>query len=208
MAYNDNFKEIFERIKDGDQLGFYAEGLARYVVPAATGYQANHCGTPLEIKREKDKVSFRFGEQTFHGGKYGEIVIRKHSDGSYTTDNPYFVKQTNIYYRCLKVPLTEEQIKIGIADAKSQIGKSYGFASLIWGFKIWDIILPDFIKEWLGGVIRSSKRVCSTNSAILYAKMGVIKYDPEKDFFSDPSEILNLDIFEKVTDPKNMIKVG
>lgn len=202
MAYNDNFKEIFENLKDGDGLGFYKGGIFKHFIPAATGYECNHCGICYYVERNENEIKFRFSEQTFSGGKFDWISIYK-INNNYITDDAYFTKQNKIYYRSLKVAMTPEQIARGREDAEGQVGKVYGFLTLIFGLKFWNF-MPSWLSNWLGKRLKNAERVCSQHVEFNYIYAGVLTPNFKKDPFKDPGEIMYLGIFKPAATVSNI----
>lgn len=198
--YNDNFPEIFAKLKDGDCLGFYRGGIAKYIIPKATGGLCTHVGAVLNVKRTDDIVSFNFFEQSFRGATFDEVKIRKNSDG-YTTDNIHFVKQVAIYYRELERELTDKEKELGNQDALSQKGRIYRYDELLLGFEFLEKILPRFIKNLLYRGSKNLRQVCSNNLFVFYRKLG---FSVPKDFFATPYEVLNFSFFKKPSNPSNI----
>lgn len=191
--YNDNFPEIFAKLKDGDCLGFYRGGIFKYFIPLATGGKCNHVGAVLNVIKEGDVLSFNFFQQSFKGGTFDVVRIYK-TDQGIITDDPYFIKQDKIYFCSLITPLTEEQKNIAIADAISQRGKIYHYSQLFLGFSFLDKILSKSIKDFIYEYSKNLREVCSNNMAFFYRKLG---FPVPKDFFSTPIEVINFPFFKR-----------
>ena len=183
-------KEIF-KAKDGDIIGFLASGLAQYPIQIATRQPCTHCGMVFNVKKEKNKISFNFSEQTFFGGKFDLVVIEKKGN-KYISNYARLNNSKKIYFKPLSKPLTEEQKRIGIEDALGQVGKKYGYLSLIFGLWFFEKILPQRIEDKINVWSKTARRVCSTHCAIILYKMGLIEFNQET--FYSPYDIIDLDI--------------
>jgi hypothetical protein len=193
MVTQSNLKFIFENITEGSVLAFYRKEWYYQLIPFFTRETKNelvpqHCGIVYEVKREEDSVSFMFSEQTFTGGKYRPIVIDKNKNNNYYIFDKYFKQQNLITLH--KILMSQEQIARGIADAKQQVGKKYGYNNLIFGIEFIEKILPKRFFKWLDK--KERKRVCSTHIAYNLKKAGFML--PKGDFLS-PLEITKLNIY-------------
>lgn len=195
-----NLKHIFENVKDGDGLSFYRKAWYLQIIPFFTREKKNeeapqHVALCYEVKRNTNSVLFKLSEQVFKGGQYRDIEIYC-VDGKYFTQDDYFNKQNKIKLLSLKVPMTPEQIKLGIEDAKGQIGKKYGWMELPKSIELLDKILNKRIRNYLyKRNIESNNRICSkhTQKNYLYAK-----YFTFVDFSPTPIEIEKLPIYNVI----------
>ena len=187
-----NLKNIFENIDNGCVLAFYNKKWYLQLIPFFTRevkkeLTPQHCGIAYEVVRYGNICKFNLSEQNFHGGKYREIKIYKHEKLYYIFDD-YFLKQSKI--KMFQVKMTDKQIELGIADAKKQLGKKYGYLQLFFGWEFLEKILPKSFFEWLNK--KELSRVCSTHIAknLKYAGVSV----PNNDFLT-PLEITKLKIY-------------
>jgi hypothetical protein len=187
-----NLEHLYKNIADGCVLAFYHNEWYYQIIPFFTRERKNelvphHCGIVYEVKREENGVSFMFSEQTFVGGRYKKVSITKIKDNYFTTDK-YFRRQNLITLH--EILMSQEHISRGIADAKQQVGKKYGYGNLIFGAEFIEKILPKKFFKWLDK--KEGKRVCSTHVAYNLKKAGFML--PKGDFLS-PLEITKLNIY-------------
>ena len=187
----DNLKDIFENIQDGTVLAFYGKKWTAKIITIFTREKKDenvpqHVAIVYEVKRNENSCSFKVSEQTFHGGRYRDVVINKSNEEYYTVDK-YFLKQK--FIEMFLVPMTQEQINLGIKDAISQIDKKYGYNRLIFGWEFLEKILP---KEWQRNIYlklnkKEAVRVCSNH--VHYNLRNAGFKIPLDDFFT-PIEII------------------
>jgi hypothetical protein len=196
-----NYKIIFDNLKDGDCLAFYRKAWYLQLIPFFTrekkGEEApQHVAECFEVQRTASMICFKLSEQNFHGGQYKDIEIYT-INGKYFCENDYFRKQDKIALGSLKVALTDKQKEIGIKDAKSQIGKVYGYNRLIFGSELIEKILPLNFKRrfffWINK--KENQRVCSTHIQYNLYKMGFPV--SMKDVYS-PLEIIKLPFYNVI----------
>lgn len=188
-------KQIFDKVKNGDALGFLADGLAQYPIPLIAGGDCTHCGKVWNVERSENKVSFNFSEQTFSGGKFDKVTIHK-QNGLYYAENYHRLNDSQvIYHATLKKKLTAEQEKIGLEDAINQVGKKYGWLSLLFGMKFIDKILPEKLRFKLSAFIKHIAKVCSNHVAMQDSKMGLIEFT---DSFYSPMEAITTPAYKKL----------
>ena len=196
-----NLQLIFDNLKDGDCLAFYRKAWYLQIIPFFTKEKGDkeapqHCGICYEVKRNANKLSFKLSEQTFHGGEYRDIVIFKcqgEAKKMFWIFDDYFLKQDKIALLSLKQPLTKQQLENGIADAKSQENKSYGYLSLLLGGEFLEKKLPDWLKKRILKKQNSQqKRHCALHIRWNLYNAGVYDF---KDFSPTPLEITKLPIF-------------
>jgi hypothetical protein len=194
MKNNSVLKQIFNKAKDGDVLGFLAGGIAQYPIPFIAGGDCTHCGRMWNIVRTDSEISFNFSEQTFGGGRFDRVKIIL-QNGLYYAENYHRLNDSKkVYFSSLKKSLTNEQKAIGIADAISQIGKKYGYLSLILGFRLWEKILPEKLRSKINIFVSHNAKVCSTHIAYSDSLMGLLDF--KSDMFYTPMEIINLPYYK------------
>ena len=186
-------KQIFDNAKDGDNLGFFNSGIKAKPIQIATNGDCTHCGKIWNVARAKNELSFNFSEQSFVGGQFNLVkIILK--NGAYFAENYHRLNDSKkIYFRSLKKPLTKDQHKKGLDDAIAQIGKKYGYISLILGFSFFETIFPKWFRNRINIITEHSARVCSTHCAIQDSKMGLLVF--KKEMFYSPIDIMNLDYY-------------
>lgn len=193
---SNNLKYIFDNITDGTVLAFYGKNWASKIIPFFTKESKKeiapqHVAIAYGIVKNDEYCSFYLSEQGFHGGQYRLIEIIK-INNKYSTTDVYFNKQK--FIKIFKTNMTPAQVAIGIADAKSQIGKKYGYSRLIFGWEFLEKIIPI---EWQRKIFlrlnkKESVRVCSTHIHYNLRKVG---YNLPKDTFLTPLEITKLPIY-------------
>jgi len=193
MVTQSNLKFIFENITEGSVLAFYRKEWFYQLIPFFTRETKNelvpqHCAICYEVKKQGNTLSFMLSEQTFKGGKYRLIAIHKDRENNYVIFDKYFKSQELITAH--KINMSLDQVKLGIEDAKQQVGKKYGYGNLIFGIEFIEKILPKRFFKWLGK--KERKRVCSTHIAYNLKKAGFML--PKGDFLS-PLEITKLNIY-------------
>ena len=205
MTQNNDLKDIFYKIEEGTVLAFYQKSFWKQIIPFFTREKKNeevpqHVGICFDIERNyKDLASFKFSDQSFHGGRFRKICITKFIDENnqeiFFADEIYFMKQDKIKTFVLKNKLTEGQKIVGIKDAVFQIGKKYGYNRLLFGIEFLEKILPaEFQRKlFLRLNKKEAQRVCSTHVQYNLRIMGVID---KMDTFLTPLEITKLDIFK------------
>lgn len=193
-----NLKYLFNNLNDGCVLAFYGKKWTAKIIPFFTREIAGedapqHVGIIYEVKRSENKLTFKLSEQGFHGGQYRDVEIVKYGEIYYTTDN-YFLKQE--FVKMFQVDMNEDQIKLGIADAISQIGKKYGYTRLIFGIELLEkIFTKEFQRKLFLKINKKEKqRVCSTHVQFNLRKAGL---KIPLDTWCSPLEITKLDIYKK-----------
>jgi len=192
MTKQNNLKYLFENITNGCVLAFYHDEWYYQFIPFFTRERKNelvphHCGIVYEVNKKENSIHFMFSEQSFSGARYKKVSINKINDNYFTTDK-YFRRQNLITLH--KILMSQEQIARGIADAKQQVGKRYGYENLIFGAEFIEKILPKRFFNWLNK--KQGARVCSTHVAYNLKKAGFML--PQGDFLS-PLEIIKLNIY-------------
>lgn len=190
MDNQEVLKQIFKNAKDGDNLGFLAAGFKAKPIQTATGGDCTHCGKIWKVLRTENELSFNFSEQTFSGGKFERVKIIQQDELFYGENYHRLNNSKKIYFKSLNKPLTESQIKIGIDDAITQIGKKYGYLSLMFGFSFLEKILPRWLKIKINIFSKYNARVCSTHCAVQDSKMGLLEF--KSHMFYSPMDIINL----------------
>jgi hypothetical protein len=153
----------------------------------------------LNINRDTKSCEFYLSENGFSNGKYIRVKIVNFDYYIFfagITDEELWLANrlnnySNVIVKNLKIPLTPEQIRIGIEDAKSQIGKKYNYLQFFFAAEFFEKILPKFILKRLG---KSNNHICSMHILHCYKKMGVIKQIPSG--IISPNELIKLDIYE------------
>ena len=188
-------KQIFEEVKDGDCLGFLCAGIKHLPVEIATEGDCSHCATIWNVNQPNaNTTTFNISEQSFSGGAFDQVSIIVQDGVYYAVNYTRLNNSERIYFKSLKQSVTDAQRKIGLDDALSQIGKKYGWLSLIFGIKFLKYLIPSKLRIRISAMLYSTARVCSTHCAIQYSKMGLINYNSE--MFYDPIDIIKLDIFK------------
>jgi hypothetical protein len=201
----DKIKQISDEIKEGATLAFYSKKkwytkIIPFFSQEVEGENPPvHVGLCLNINREKNSCEFYLSENGFSNGKYIRVKIVKFNDHLFfsgiTDEELWLADRLNNYediiLKNLKTPLTADQIKIGIEDAKSQVGKKYNYLQFFFAAEFFEKILPKFILKKLG---KSKQNICSMHVLKCYQKMGVIKQIPSG--IISPNELIKLDIFE------------
>lgn len=193
---NEALRIIFEQIKDGDALAFLADGIAQYPIPLVTGEPASHCCKVWLVSRSENEVSFNISEQLFVGGRFDRVKIIKQGDLYYAENYHRLNDSKKLYFSSLINPLTPEQHALGLQDAIGQIGKKYGYLSLIFGFEFLEKIFSEKLRNKISKFLLHSLRVCSTHVAIQDAKMGLITLKNE--LFYYPIEAISTPIYRRV----------
>ena len=193
MATQNNLEFIFENITEGSVLAFYHNEWYYQTIPFFTRENKkeavpHHVAICYKVEKQGDTLTFMMSEQTFQGGKYRPIVIHKNKNSNYYIFDKYFKSQELITLH--KTNMNLDQAKLGIEDAKKQVGKRYGFHKLIFGAEFLEKILPKKFFKWLNK--KQGLRICSTHIAynLKYAGFNI----PSDDFMS-PLEIINLNIY-------------
>jgi hypothetical protein len=201
----DKIKKIAEELKEGATLAFYSKKkwytkIIPFFSQEVKGENPPvHVGLCLNINREKNSCEFYLSENGFSNGKYIRVKIVKFNDHLFfsgiTDEELWLADRLNNYediiLKNLKTPLTADQIKIGIEDAKSQVGKKYNYLQFFFAAEFFEKILPKFMMKKLG---KSKQNICSMHVLKCYQKMGVIKQIPSG--ITSPNELIKLDIFE------------
>ena len=196
-----NLENIFNNVKDGDCLAFYRKAWYLQIIPFFTKEKGDkeapqHCGICYEIKRIDNIVSFKLSEQTFEGGKYRLVVIYKDYKNNFETNDLYFNKQDKIALLSLKQPLEMQQLQNGIADAKNQVNKKYGYLYLPFGGEFLEKLLPKWLKKRILKKETSQQaRHCALHIRWNLYNAGVYDF---KDFNPTPLEITKLPIFNVI----------
>ena len=186
-------KHLFENIQDGTVLAFYRTDFVGSFIPFFTREKKgeiapHHVAIVYQVKKEINTCSFKVSEQTFYGGQYRDVIITKFNDKYYTTDK-YFLKQD--FIKMFQVPMTQEQINLGINDAINQIGKKYGYSRLVFATEIIEKILPKEFKRNL--FLRLNKketvRMCSLHVPMNLKNAGI---DIPLDDVYSPVEVIKL----------------
>ena len=197
-----DLKIIYDNLKDGDCLAFYRKAWYLQLIPFFSKEKNDkeapqHVAICYEVKRDVNKISFKVSEQNFQGGQYRDVAIYHwqsiEKENVFWTFDDYFLKQDKIALLSLKQPLTAQQIENGVADAKSQVSKKYGYLSLPLGIEYWEKLLPNWLKAKILKIQNSQqKRHCALHIRWNLKKMGVYDF---KDFNPSPLEITKLPIF-------------
>jgi hypothetical protein len=188
-----NLKNIYENITEGSVIAFYHDEWYWQLIPFFTREKKaervpHHIAICYEIVRKNNTVLFKVSEQNFRGGKYRPVVIHRSLTNTYYTPDKYFKKQDLITLH--KVNMNAEQVKLGIADAREQIGKRYGYFKLIFAAEFLEKILPKRFFKWLNK--KKDLRICSTHISYNLQKAG---FTLPKDDFLSPLEIIKLNIY-------------
>jgi hypothetical protein len=188
-----NLKNIYENITEGSVIAFYHDEWYWQLIPFFTREKKgervpHHIAICYEIVRKNTTVLFKVSEQSFTGAEYRSVAIHKSLTNTYYTPDAYFKKQELITLH--KVNMNAEQVKLGIADAREQIGKRYGFEKLIFFMEFLEKILPKKFIKWLNK--KENSTVCSTHVACNLQKAGI---KLPKDDYLTPIEIIKLDIY-------------
>jgi hypothetical protein len=165
---------LYNNIKDGDILGFYNPGTLSTVInffqkidKTADLNALSHVATVYNVKRDYEfgiaTLSFNVSEQTaLHGGLITKWNLTQDERfGMITLD--ITLKSKALYFKSLAKPFTKKQIKLGASDAVRQIGKRYGFGTLIFSIPLVSEFLGKIFNEKL---LINSKRVCSKHVMI------------------------------------------
>jgi hypothetical protein len=176
----ESLERLFNNIKDGDILGFYNPGIFSTVIKffhtidkTADLNALSHVATVYNVKRDYTfgiiTLSFDVSEQTvLHGGVFTKWNLTLDERfGMITLDK--MLKSKVLYFKSLEKPFTDEQIKLGLYDALSQVGKRYGLGTLFFS-------VP-FASEFLGKIfnirlLMNSKRVCSKHIMMNHLNAG------------------------------------
>jgi len=188
-----SLKNIYENITEGSVIAFYHNEWYWQLIPFFTREKKgertpHHIAICYEIVRKNTTVLFKVSEQSFTGAEYRSVVIHKNLTNTYYTPDKYFKKQELITLH--KINMNAEQVKLGIADAREQIGKRYGFEKLIFFMEFLEKILPKKFIKWLNK--KENSTVCSTHVACNLQKAGI---KLPKDDYLTPIEIIKLDIY-------------
>ena len=188
-----SLKNIYENITEGSVIAFYHDEWYWQLIPFFTrekkGERApHHIAICYEIVRKNTTVLFKVSEQSFTGAEYRSVAIHKNLTNTYYTPDKYFKKQELITLH--KINMNAEQVKLGIADAREQIGKRYGFEKLIFFMEFLEKILPKKFIKWLNK--KENSTVGSTHVACNVQKAGI---KLPKDDYLTPIEIIKLDIY-------------
>jgi hypothetical protein len=201
----ENIKKMSEELKEGATLSFYSSKkwyskIIPFFSREAKGENPPvHVGNCWEIKREGNFCEFYLSEQGFSGGSYQKVKIANHNNyyffKSFSNEQYEISHRLNDYVKInvlnLKKPLSQEQIRKGIEDAKSQVGKKYNYLQFFLAAEFFEKILPKFILKKLG---KSNLNICSMHIVKNYYKIGVIKAKPIG--IVSPNELIKFDIFE------------
>jgi hypothetical protein len=188
-----SLKNIYDNITEGSVIAFYHDEWYWQLIPFFTREKKgervpHHIAICYEIVRKNTTVLFKVSEQSFTGAEYRSVVIHKNLTNTYYTPDAYFKKQELITLH--KINMNAEQVKLGIADAREQIGKRYGFEKLIFFMEFLEKILPKKFIKWLNK--KENSTVCSTHVACNLQKAGI---KLPKDDYLTPIEIIKLDIY-------------
>lgn len=94
-----NLKFLFKHIKNGDFLIFYSNLIGSKFISFVTGGKLDHIGGIFDVHRDKNIVSFSFGEQRSKEGKtVKRYSITKCKDGTYIIDARFRNEKIKFYY--------------------------------------------------------------------------------------------------------------
>jgi len=109
---------IFKTLKNGDFFGFYKRPwyyLFARLIAFITNNELSHIAAVFDLKRSKNAVVFKLGEQTVVDGKIATIysIIKIISDGTtYNFDSRFTNKHQDLYLLSNEFKLTKEQNQI------------------------------------------------------------------------------------------------
>ena len=109
---------IFKTLKNGDFFGFYKRPwyyLFARLIAFITNNKLSHIAAVFDLKRSKNAVVFKLGEQTVVDGKIATIysIIKIISDGTtYNFDSRFTNKHQDLYLLSNEFKLTKEQNQI------------------------------------------------------------------------------------------------
>tara|TARA_R110000868_G_scaffold385282_1_gene653108 strand:+ start:99 stop:698 length:600 start_codon:yes stop_codon:yes gene_type:complete len=185
---------IFKTLKSGDFFGFYKKPWYRLfsrLIAFVTNNKLSHVAGVFDVKRSKNAVVFKLGEQTVFQGRSTNIysIVAIVTDGTtYNFDSRFTDKHQDLYLLSNQFQLTKEQ---------NQIVKDYWTRKVT--YKIKELA---FTQNWFYRFFGNKTKVyegnCSTATRESMALCGIVdsKFD---DKVPDPTEFAKFSYIKSIT---------
>lgn len=185
-------KYLFDNIKNGDFIAFYKKPwyyLFARLIFLVTGQKLSHVAGIFDVKRRKNNLTFKLGEQTVsHNKIITRYSIVKVNENDYTLDSRFKNNKEDVYYLSNRHEISEEQNKK--LEAYWKISESYSLAELF------------FTQNWFYRFFGNKTKIYDNNcSTACRASMVQINIKDKKfdDKVPNPAEFARFSYIEHIT---------
>lgn len=185
---NENLKNLFENLKNGDFVAFYHKPwyfLFSKVIFWTTRKKIDHVAQVFDVKRFGSILNFSVGEQLTSGRRITKYSIIRNLDG-FLIDSRFRNDNLNYFWLPIKTEINTKQNKLLREYWSKKV--DYEFSQLPFVF--------NWFYELFGDKKKTYDRVCSTACNEAANIIGIAENN--KDKVTSPAEFLKLNFIKEV----------